>query len=59
MVSRNSCKEVKAGQKAPCSGLLRCTECGHEMTINKNRTLPPCQKCGNSTWQYLRITDKN
>lgn len=54
-----TCKDVKAGKKAPCSALLECKKCGHRMVINKNRTVPPCQKCGNSEWKCIEITDNN
>jgi len=50
-------RKAKAGEKAPCSGLLECTKCGHRMVINKKRTVPPCQKCGNSEWIYIETTD--
>ncbi len=50
-------KTVKAGTKSKSSGLIKCTKCGKEIVIEKNKTIPPCQTCGNGEWQYTKITD--
>ncbi len=49
--------KVGTGSPAPCSGLIECTKCGKEIVIEKSKTIPPCQDCGNSEWKYVKVTD--
>jgi len=48
---------VKAGTLSKYSGLIQCTKCGKEIVMEKNKTVPPCQRCGNGEWVYIKITD--
>lgn len=52
------------GQRAPFSGIYRCTNCGFEAVSTKNNTLPPEQYChqhspawtgsfGSVSWQLV------
>lgn len=50
-------EKVRAGAISRYSGLIKCVKCGKEIVIEKNKTVPPCQKCGNSEWEYVKITD--
>ena len=39
------------------SGTYRCTNCGNEITMSSQSSIPPCQSCNNGEWETVRGGD--
>jgi predicted nucleic acid-binding Zn-ribbon protein len=35
------------------AGTYRCTNCGEEITTKSEKSLPPCPKCSNNSWETV------
>lgn len=39
------------------AGTYRCTNCGNEITMSSQSSIPPCPKCNNGQWGTVRGGD--
>lgn len=39
------------------AGTYRCTNCGNEITMDSQSSIPPCPACNNGEWETVRGGD--
>jgi DNA-directed RNA polymerase subunit RPC12/RpoP len=39
------------------AGTYRCTNCGQELTLQSEKSLPPCPKCNGTSFETVRGGD--
>lgn len=39
------------------AGTYRCTNCGNEITMGSQKSIPPCPECSNGEWETVRGGD--
>lgn len=39
------------------AGTYRCTNCGNEITMGSQSSIPPCPSCGKGEWETVRGGD--
>jgi hypothetical protein len=47
----------KSNSKAKYSGVLKCKNCGNEISVHKGSLVPPCY-CGGTRWEYQTVTKR-
>ncbi len=41
------------------AGTYSCTGCGHELSVDSTKHLPPCPNCGNGAWSTVSGGDSS
>ena len=44
---------TSTGHECPMTGKWKCSGCGHVLVLNKSDKVPPCPKCGNTTFTLV------